>query len=128
MGYTELQMAENANQPKGSLMLSGFFSKASSFHPVITQVLAKAQSWEMGLFMSCPPGLLSWANILLCVFEWPRKQGKEEILFLKRIGILRMEQESPDEGQKGSTVIADQETCSNKTSAQSRDSKVGPNL
>lgn len=49
-------------------------------------------------------------------------------MFLKRIGILRMEQESPDEGQKGSTVIADQETCSNKTSAQSRDSKVGPNL
>lgn len=57
------------------------------------------------------------------VFEWPRKQGKEEILFLKRMRILRMKQESPDEGQKGSIVIiADQETCSNKTSTQSRDS------
>lgn len=84
MGYTELQMAENANQPKGSLMLSGFFSKASSFHPVITQVLAKAQSWEMGLFMSCPPGhryfyrkVPSFLGKYFVVCFWVAKKARE---------------------------------------------------
>lgn len=58
-------------------MFSGLFSEASSFHPVITQVITKAQSWEKkllglklqvtGIFVGkCLP---FWANILDSVFE-----------------------------------------------------------
>lgn len=73
--------------------------------------------WEESVFSG---QIFLWSDFLC---EWPRKQRKEEILFLKRMGILRMEQGTgPDEGWKVSpVVIVDQDTCS-KRSTQSRHS------
>lgn len=88
-GCVELQMAQNANQQKGFLVLSGLYSKTSSFHPVITQVLTDAQSWEMGLFVSYPPGYRNFyrkvpsflGSILWSVFDvsGPKKQGRRKL-------------------------------------------------
>lgn len=103
-GCVELQMAQNANQQKGFLVLSGLFSEASSFHPVITQVLPEAQSWEMGLFVSYLPGYRNFyrkvpsflGSILWGVFDVnsPKKQGRRKFSLKKkkkRMRILRIE-------------------------------------
>lgn len=84
-GLWRVTNGRGCQSAKGFPVFSGLFSEASSFHPVITQVLTKAQSWEMrllclvlqviGIFIGrC---LLSWANILWSVFEWMAQKTKE---------------------------------------------------
>lgn len=128
-------MAQNANQQKGFLVLSGLFSEASSFHPVITQVLTEAQSWEMGLFVSYLPGYRNFyrkvpsflGSILWGVFDVnsPKKQGRRKFSLKKK----KEDEDSKNRIRKGqkrgkslAVIIADQENFPNEKSIPPRDS------
>lgn len=60
----ETQKAASTNQ-QNTLVFSGRFSEASSFHSDITKVLTKLLSWEMKLF--CP--ILQVASIFITIIR-----------------------------------------------------------